>query len=306
MNTNSLHSAESQALADSIVRADSACAAYTQSIPVLRMSVQPAPDASEGIDSMVEAHWTLVADTTTAFKGTAGQREHASPFAARPVAYSLATDTTVGALLLFSLLLTAVIYMASWHNMCQQAKNFMLLPRSQHQMPNVETKEEKYGAVILCALMCFSAAVMTLAVHTDEITSRHGLHLLAYTGCFAGYYALRFVLYRYANWVFFDRVKNLNWNEGFSLLTSLQSGLFLALAFLTVYDGEYMPIIATMGLILLALLKIGLIFRTKVIFFSKMGGILHFIAYLCTLEVLPMLIIIKTLMYLANVLIIKF
>ena len=113
--------------------------------------------------------------------------------------------------------------------------------------------------------------------------------LLLCLGAFAGYYLLRWLLYAFVNWVFFDRHKRHLWTSGFALLMIYESVVTFVLMCAAMF--LHLPLRET-GLavaICYGLLRIMVIPYTKRIFFPDFYGLLHLFAYLCTLEILPLL-----------------
>ncbi|MCF0160379.1 MAG: DUF4271 domain-containing protein [Bacteroidaceae bacterium] len=108
-----------------------------------------------------------------------------------------------------------------------------------------------------------------------------------------GLYGLKFTLYEWVNWVFFDKEKRDRWREVLSLLISLQGVVLFPLVCLSVYAGLSPHIVLLMAIITLFLVKILLFFKGKSIFFGGLRGLCYNILYLCTLEMIPVFILWK-------------
>lgn len=103
----------------------------------------------------------------------------------------------------------------------------------------------------------------------------------------------RYLAYSFVNWLFFDKGKRERWMDVYSLLVSLQGVLLFPLACLTVYfnfDSQQALIVLLLVLIVAKLL---LFTKGMDIFFVKMQGFLCNILYFCTLEMIPLLFLIK-------------
>lgn len=113
--------------------------------------------------------------------------------------------------------------------------------------------------------------------------------LLLCVGAFAGYYLVRWLLYSFAGWIFFERQQRQQWTEGFSLLMIYESVVVYVLMCTSMFYHLSLEETGLAVAICYGLLRLAVIPHTKRIFFSNFYGILHLIAYLCTLEFLPLL-----------------
>jgi len=129
--------------------------------------------------------------------------------------------------------------------------------------------------------------------------------LLLCLGAFAGYYLLRWVLYSFVNWVFFDRHKCRQWMSGFGLLTIYESVLVFVLMCAAMFYHFSFYETGLSIVLAFCLLRILVIPYTKRIFFPDFYGLLHLIAYLCTLEIVPLLALWKFCMFWGSNLIVR-
>ncbi len=109
----------------------------------------------------------------------------------------------------------------------------------------------------------------------------------------AAYYSLKFLLYEFVNWVFFDKQKSGRWNEINFLVISLQGLIFFPLVCLSIFsipNSQYIPYIV---LFVIILAKILLFYKSFSIFFVNFRGLCYNILYFCTLETIPLLILWK-------------
>ena len=127
-----------------------------------------------------------------------------------------------------------------------------------------------------------------------------------YIGIWVIYFLTKVILSCFVNWIFFDKTKRKLWQKAVFYLTTAESLLFIPVIIVTVYfnlpANISLWIIVAIGL----LIKILLLYKTFLIFFSKFYGTLHLIVYFCTLEIMPLLVVFKILIRVTDELIVKF
>lgn len=126
------------------------------------------------------------------------------------------------------------------------------------------------------------------------LTLRYLLHdpsLLHISWLFVlSYYLYRELMGKFINWVFFTDEKKLHWRPIYTISLCIDYtlfGLFLSWHLFYAKPDIWSPSILLYGLILC---RIWLYFKTYPIFFSKISSCLHFFVYLCTLEVISVLV----------------
>lgn len=113
--------------------------------------------------------------------------------------------------------------------------------------------------------------------------------LLLCLGAFFGYYLIRWLLYSFINWVFFERRLRRQWMMGFGLSMVYESALFFLLLCCAMFYNIPLHLTGIIIAICYGIMRFAFIPGTKRIFFPEFYGILHLFAYLCTLEILPLL-----------------
>lgn len=115
------------------------------------------------------------------------------------------------------------------------------------------------------------------------------LLLLFFTIVILAYFVLKHVLYRFVLWIFFDRRCYENWKNAYYFILSAESVFLFPMAVMAVYFDFSLQNLCLSLLIMLLVVKILLFFRYYIIFSFKLYGILHFIAYFCALEIVPLI-----------------
>lgn len=266
--------------------------ASSGSLPIQTDSTAQAPRATLNVDSLLNTqHFPLSrwSDTLTTHHTTASIRY------GETIPYNAFNDNWVSGSLLTSFLLLVVIFVWSRKYLSQQLRNFFMPTNNENnQSTTVKTPVETYSPLLMALLLCYNSGILLYAFASQQYDLTTGMypHILVLGVCigsFMAYYLLRWMLYRFTNWVFFENSEKRTWNVGFSFLTMLESILLLPIV-LYVLNARW-DIQNTTIFILCAFVitRILLLFHSFRIFFPKIYGILHLFAYLCTLELIPLL-----------------
>ncbi len=114
----------------------------------------------------------------------------------------------------------------------------------------------------------------------------------------AVYYIFRYVAYRLVGFAFAGKTGAVRWINGF-MATQAYAGLLLIVpALLLVVRPEWRDILVTISLSIYGVADILFIAKGFRIFYTKIQSLLYFILYLCTLEIIPMLVIYRLSAYL--------
>ena len=142
--------------------------------------------------------------------------------------------------------------------------------------------------------VCFISTALLLTVYLvhqgslDTVQGNLAFPLLLAVTIIA--YLLKLSLFKAVNWVFFDKTHTLSWEQSYADWT-LVSGIVMyvisLLAILLDFSAHTLTIWAIAYIILI---EICLFFKAFHIFCIKKYGGLQLIAYLCTLELMPLLL----------------
>lgn len=104
------------------------------------------------------------------------------------------------------------------------------------------------------------------------------------------FYLLRLGLLAITNRIFFDSVTSAAWEHAYACWTLLSSIPFYLLAVAVVFFNLSPRLVALLLVICVALLQMCLLYKAFHIFSMKKYGILQIFVYLCTLELMPLLV----------------
>jgi hypothetical protein len=111
----------------------------------------------------------------------------------------------------------------------------------------------------------------------------------------------KYLIYLFIGYIFFDREAEQRWSDTFSSAICV-SGVILFFPALVLF---YVEQIDTIGVYIVLMyfifIQIVLLYRQFVLFFNKKGGLLYFILYLCTQEIVPLFLLYKGFVYFFNI-----
>ena len=111
------------------------------------------------------------------------------------------------------------------------------------------------------------------------------------------YFMMKRMAGNFVNWIFFQRDKIFTCQRAYTFFYAVGALLSFVLAVVVVYLPVSPREILIMTLSLVFLVKIMLLFKTYQLFFPKLYGTLHLIVYFCTLELMPLLVLVQFLAY---------
>ena len=227
-----------------------------------------------------------------------------------PIPYSPRTDDGIAVTLLCCFFLSAYVLSRSSKLLLQLAQDF-LLHRERTSLFAASTAADMRYLLLLILQACILAGVCIFNYFND--TRPDLVHHVApgfLPGIYAGvcllYLCLKWVIYSFLGWIFFDEKTVSLWFESYStLLYYLGFGLFPFALFMVYFDLGLQPTVI-IGLILAIFTKILMLYKWIKLFCRNLHGCLLLILYFCALEIMPCLALYQGLIQLNGYLIIKF
>lgn len=227
-----------------------------------------------------------------------------------PVPYTLRSDNTITLLLLVCFVVSVVSFANHRHFFARQAKRFFRRPRPDDSEETFTSGEVSFQlflvgqAGLLLSLFQFFYTQQTIG-DTFILPSR--LLLIAiFFGMWAGYFALRTLLYTIVNTVFFGTGKNREWLQALLFVTSLEGVALFPVVLVQVYFGLSLESVYICAVSIILLSKILAFYKCFSIFFRHRGGFLQIILYFCALEIVPLAALWGALIQVGNYLKINF
>lgn len=223
--------------------------------------------------------------------------------AADPVPYTMSGDNIITGLLIGCFILAVISISNSRKFIARQAKNFFFTPKSERTTGITETSNEVRFQLFLVALTALNFSLIyffyTLEAVADTfiLSSQYQL-LIIYFGVIIGYFLVRFLLYNFVNWVFFEPRANQQWNKSMLFIAAMEGLLLFPLVLLILYFGLPIKSAIIYTFIVIGIVELFVFYKCKIIFFRHFGGFLQNILYFCALEIAPLVMLLGTLMQL--------
>ena len=154
---------------------------------------------------------------------------------------------------------------------------------------------------VLCGIWFFHYFTSTNIPLSHQVS--HEILLSIYTILIALLYCCKYTLYRFINWIFFDKEQNDSWTTSYFDLIIATGFLLFPTILLIVFFNLSFFLAQTLVLATLLITKLLLFYKCIRNFFNHFHGILHLILYFCTLEIVPDLLLWKGIIYVNKIVI---
>lgn len=198
-------------------------------------------------------------------------------------------DYMVCGILICTFILAAVLSDRK-HYFRLQLKSFFL-PR-ENSIEGVRTTSIVYLRIAMYIVCLFSTTLLLAIFAADKTSSTMGYGTLWITAsaAIALFYILRTLIFAATNRIFFDSSTTIMWEQSYACWTILSSIPLYLLSVIAVFfnlSSNTIPLIFAIGL---GLLEMCLLYKAFHIFSTKKYGILQIFVYLCSLELMPLLV----------------
>ena len=188
----------------------------------------------------------------------------------------------------------AIVLSDRKHYLARLLKDFFL-PR-ENTIEGVRTTNIVYLRIFMYSISLVTTALL-VALYASEksFDMTPGRLWLIATIAISLCYILKILIFAITNRIFFDPSTTKTWEQGYACWSILSSIPLYLLATITVFFNLPSQAIFILLGICMVLLEICLLYKAFHIFSSKKHGILQIFVYLCTLELMPLLVIGKAL-----------
>lgn len=241
---------------------------------------------------------------------THATQEAGSGFEGTPIPYSPRTDDAVSLTLLACFFLSSIALSRGKKFLSQQVKDFVL-HRERASIFDSSTAADMRYLLVLVLQTCVLAGITFFNYFHDTSPAlmSHVSPLLLlgiYVGFCLAYFLLKWSLYMFLGWVFFDKNRTNMWLESYSALIYYAGfALFPFVLFLVYFDLSLTNLII-IGSIILIFAKILMFYKWIKLFFHQLSGLFLLILYFCALEIVPCLLLYQGMIQMNNILLIKF
>ena len=233
-----------------------------------------------------------------------------SGFEGTPISYSPRTDDAIALTLLACFFLSSIALARGKRFLSQQVKDFVLHRERTSIFDSSTAADVRYLLVLVLQTCVLSGITFLNYFHDtcpalmDHVSSL--LLLGIYVGFCLAYFLLKWLLYMFLGWTFFDKNKTNIWLESYSaLIYYVGFALFPFVLFLVYFDLSLTNLVI-IGSIILIFTKILMFYKWIKLFFHQFSGLFLLILYFCALEILPCLLLYQGMIQMNNILLIKF
>lgn len=227
-----------------------------------------------------------------------------------PIPYSPRMDDSIAIVLLCCFFLSSYVLSRNRKFLLQLVKDF-LLHRERTSIFATSTATDMRYLLLLILQTCVLAGVCFFNYFNDVQPHLVGhvppfVLLGVYVGVCLLYLFLKWLIYSFLGWIFFDESTTNLWIESYStLLYYLGFALFPFVLFIVYFDLN-LQITVIIGLILVFLTGILILYKWLKLFCNNLYGSILLIMYFCALEIVPCFILFQGMIQLNDYLTIKF
>lgn len=221
-----------------------------------------------------------------------------------PLPYRFRSDDFVTSALMISFFLMVWTIARGWYFLMMSMKDFFR-DRVRDNLFAERTDTEMSGRIFLIFQTCFLLGILFFD-YTQECMTEVFNNVSPYlilgvgVGSCCLYYLLKVLLYTCVNHVFFDREQASRWTEAYLFSVFVLGMALLPLVLLVVYFDLSFGNLRVLFILILGMVKILLFYKCFRVFFKYLTGGLHLILYFCALEILPLLVLWRALIYANN------
>ena len=233
-----------------------------------------------------------------------------SGFEGTPISYSPRTDDAIALTLLACFFLSSIALARGKKFLSQQVKDFVLHRERTSIFDSSTAADVRYLLVLVLQTCVLSGITFLNYFHDtcpalmDHVSSL--LLLGIYVGFCLAYFLLKWLLYMFLWWTFFDKNKTNIWLESYSaLIYYVGFALFPFVLFLVYFDLSLTNLVI-IGSIILIFTKILMFYKWIKLFFHQFSGLFLLILYFCALEIVPCLLLYQGMIQMNNIWLIKF
>jgi hypothetical protein len=214
-----------------------------------------------------------------------------------PLPYLLRTDSMVVFIIFFCLILVVYILLNGKRFLLYKLKALFRNSERSGKYSDVTTDDAHYSFLLIlhaCILWGVSIYIFLMNIFSELTQSFSSYILLGLICCIVFLLLLKCLMLSFINWVFFDKVRNTIWIKTYYNIFVWSGLLLLPIVLLVVFGNLSLDFFSYWVISVAIFMKIVLFFKYFNNFFKNFHGCFHLILYLCTLEILPDILLWKT------------
>lgn len=180
--------------------------------------------------------------------------------------------------------------------------NLFSVRRRPNMFDDRNTMSETRVLASLILLTCVSEGILVFSGMTAllGVESDNFLSILSLSGLALLYYLVQYVAYRMVGYIFTTKKRAEMWSKGFSSSQALLGLTIFAPALFSLFIPSAHQLILILSVILYITARIIFISKGFRIFYHNLFSLVYFILYLCTLEIIPLILIYKASLFLTS------
>lgn len=227
-----------------------------------------------------------------------------------PIPYMLRADWIITCIMLLCFLLGTFVLKDGKRYLLFRFKKLFWSTRQNNQA-EIITSAYFQHSVILTSITCILGGLCLYDYFVDQTPLLfthvpHGVVLGTYILIAILFVLLKYALYSFINWIFFDAERNKQWTETYFDVLILGGLLLFPVVLLIIYFDLNFATTKVFILFILIFAKFLLFCKCIRNFFRQIHGIVHFILYFCALELTPTLLLWEGVGYTNHFLFLKF
>lgn len=215
-----------------------------------------------------------------------------------PVPYLMMNDSWIGILIILCFMTSCYVLARGKKHLLQEIKEtFDSRPLRSSTLSISQTTSEdiRFHLVFEVQLCLFIALLFFGYTSNGQFAATGGHQFLIYISIFTGIILLgsvfKVIIYLIIGWVFFDKTVTKSWIRCYFVTDVILEFILFPLLLIVIYRDISSQIYIPIAIFLLILAKSLLFFRGIKLFFLNPYRKIYFIAYLCALELIPLIFI---------------
>ena len=213
-------------------------------------------------------------------------------------------DNVITGLLLACFVLGIIAFSRSRDFIFRQAKSFFRVKHGNTSTENETTSEFRFQMFLVfmtCLLLSLLAFFYTEETVKEPLILRSHYYLVAiFLALCLSYFIIKAIIYTFVNSVFFDGASNTSWLKSLLFVTSVEGVLLFPIVLLLIYFNLPMKTVLICTAIVVISIKFLSFYKCNVTFFRHNDFILQNILYFCTLEIMPLFMLLGSMLMIVN------
>lgn len=205
-----------------------------------------------------------------------------------PIEKTLISSPIITILVTASFILSSIAMAFGKRTLIQNARNFFQT-RERNSIFDASTNIDWWVGLILVTQLCIMFSINAIAYFglTPENSQNLIKLILLYFLCAVAYISLKFLLYRFFGWIFYEKSIYRQWISSYKTILFYNSFILFFIGLLSIYFNLSFATLQLLLLILVIIDKILAFYKWIKLFFNSKVGYVLFILQFCALEIVP-------------------